>query len=474
MRYRPFLLLVVLSLLIAPVAAEVIFTSPSQEYSVNASESISLKLGVDQNTGSDIPGKLTVSEIRISGTSVFRESRVMDRTVFSDASSFSVNIPELSEGDETVVNLIFTYMDVSGIMRDVILPPVTFRTGEVKGQPSPITSAESIHVVKPSVSSGSGAAFDSSSPIAGIAASNTADQLPDLSLNMTKNHDEEFTSYLQQLPEFTFLEESITGYGFLLSNSVITSSASDEGTFSIDYRNANGNEAEITGNVSGALFSASSLSDAPAGIPRILQKDIRYLSAVSEVNAEGYLHTTTQSEVQDGDVMIVVHLENHEGRAAAITAHLNNGVVISVETSIETDLFSPWIIAAILLILGILVLLYWSKCHRSFIPLRPSPKIDESDPVSRAYEYLWCAKAAFQNGSYQDASSYAGKSLRYFLTGDKEITTDDLLSRDISPQAAELLVKCRDAGFSQLKVEKQFAEKIINEVEKYMSYDYNN
>ncbi len=272
MKCRFLLILVVLSLLIVPAADEVIFTSPSHEFSVDAGESISLKLGVDQNTRSDIQGKLTISEIRISGTSVFRESRIMDRTLFSGVSSFSVNIPEISEGDEVVVNLVFTYTDASGIMRDVTSPPVTFRTDPVTEQPSPITSVESIHIVKPSVYSGSGMTADPSSQIAGSVTSDTGDQLPELSLNMTEDHDEEFTSYLGTIPEFIFLEESITSYGFLVSKTFITSSASEAGTFSIWYRNANGNEAEITGNVSSVLFSASSLADAPAGIPLILQK----------------------------------------------------------------------------------------------------------------------------------------------------------------------------------------------------------
>ena len=203
MRCRFLLLLLVLSLFIVPAAAEIIFTCPSQEFSVDPGESISLKLGVDQNTGSDIQGKLTINEIRISGTSVFRESRITDRTVFSDASSFPVNIPPISEGDELVVNLVFTYTDASGTMRDVTLPPVTIRTGPITGQLSPIRSAESIHVVKPSVSSGSGTAADPSSQIAGSVISNSADQLPDLSLNLTENHDEEFTSHLRTLPEDT-------------------------------------------------------------------------------------------------------------------------------------------------------------------------------------------------------------------------------------------------------------------------------
>lgn len=474
MRCRFLLLLLVLSLLIVPAAAEIIFTCPSQEFSVDPGESISLKLGVDQNTGSDIQGKLTINEIRISGTSVFRESRITDRTVFSDASSFPVNIPAISEGDELVVNLVFTYTDASGTMRDVTLPPVTIRTGPITGQLSPIRSAESIHVVKPSVSSGSGTTADPSSQIAGSVISNSADQLPDLSLNLTENHDEEFTSHLRTLPEFTFLEESITSYGFLVSKTFVTSSASDAGTFSIGYRNANGNEAEIAGNVSGPLFSASSLTDAPAGIPLILKKDTRYLSAVSEVNAEGYLHTGTMSDVHDGDVVIVVHLENPEGKAAEITAHLNNGGVTSVETSFETDLFSPWMIIALLLTTGILILFYWNRRRLSVISLPSSPKIDGASNISLADEYLLCAKAAFEKGLYQDASAYAGKSLRYFLTGDREVTTDELLSRDISPRAADLLLRCRDAGFSHREIEKQWAEKIINEVEKYISYDYNN
>ena len=474
MRCRFLFILVILALLVIPAAAEVIFTSPSQEFSVDAGESIALTLGVNQNTGSDIQGKLTISEIRISGTSVFRESRIMDRTVFSDASSFSVNIPEISEGDEIVVNLVFTYTDASGIMRDVTLPPVTFRTDPVTEQPSPITSVESIHAIIPSVSSGSSTTEDPSSQIAGSVTSNTADQLPDLSLNMTENHDEEFTSYLRKLPEFTFLEESITSYGFLVSKTFVTSSASDAGTFSIGYRNANGKEAEITGNVSGVLLSASSLADAPAGIPLILQKDSRYLSAISEVNAEGYLHTYTQSDVHEGDVVIIVHLENPEGRAAEITARLNNGVVNSVETSFETELFSPWMIAALLLIIGILILLYWNRRRGSAISLQPPPKINEPSSISRADEHLLRAKAAFEKGLYQDASSYAGKSLRYFLAGDMEITTDELLFRDVSPRAVDLLLRCRDAGFSHREIEKQLAEKIINEVEMYMSYGYNN
>ena len=474
MRCRFLLLLVLFSLLIVPAAAEVVFTSPSQEFSVDPGESISLNLGVYQDMGSDIQGKLTLNEIRISGTSVFRESRVMDRTIFSDASSFVVNIPEISVGDEVVLNLVFTYTDVSGVMRDVTLPPLTFRTDPVVEQPTQIESVESIHVVIPSVSSGSGTTTDPAPQIAGSVTSDSGDQLPELSLNMTEDHDEEFTSYLAKIPEFIFLEESITNYGFLVSQTSVHSSASDTGTFSVGYKNANGNEAEITGNVSGALFSASSLADAPAGIPLILQKDTRYLSAVSEVNAEGYLHTETISDVHDGDLVIVVHMKNSEGRSAEITAHLNNGVVTSVETSFETELFSPWMIAALLLLIGVIILLYWNRSRVSVISLPSPPKIDELSNVSLADQHLRCAKTAFEKGFYKDASAYAGKSLRYFLAGDLEVTTDELLSRGLSSRAEDLLLRCRDAGFSQGEIQKQWAEKIINEVEKYMSYDYNN
>ncbi len=131
-------------------------------------------------------------------------------------------------------------------------------------------------------------------------------------------------------------------------------------------------------------------------------------------------------------------------------------------------------ITALLLLIGVIILLYWNRRRLSAISLQSPPKINEPSNISLADEHLRCAKVAFEKGLYQDASSYAGKSLRYFLTGDREVTTDGPLSRDVSPRAADLLLRCRDAGFSHREIEKIWVEKIINEVEKYISYDYNN
>lgn len=473
LRFILFLILI-LALLAAPVSAEVIFTSEAQEFHVDSGDASTLILTLQQDAGYDISGKLTINEVWISGESLYRESRVTDRTVFSDASTFPVNIPALSEGEELIVNLIFTYTDSSGTLRDVTLPSVTFRTDPVVTQSVTISSTESVHVVTPAVSVGSGTTSSSSSQTAGSVTSEYGDQIPDLSLNQTENHDEEFTSYLQTVPDFIFLEESITSYGYLEVDTYVRSSAYDTGTFSLHYRDTAGNEADLSGNISGTQSNISSTADAPAGIPIILQKDTRYLSAVSDMNAEGYLHSYTQSDASDGEIVILVHLTDSNGRAAEIISHLTSDNVTSVETLYETDLFSPWMVIVLVLVLSIAGILYWRRRH-TYISIPPSSTVTNGlTRASLSDEYLMQAKTAFDEGLYPDSASYAGKALRYHLAGDLELTTDMLLAQNIPQSASDLLLRCRSAGFSDGETTRDDSEKLINDVEMYISYGYNN
>jgi hypothetical protein len=495
--YRAGIILILFIALLVPatLAAGITISSDQTDYYFGLNENADISLPVSNTYSDAVDGTLkftTTEQLQNSGTVMTSTKNRVYTTTLPAGNSF-LNISAGTSGvpKSVKIQVAFQYTDPSST--EVTLPEIIVHfmqnpSQSSSGQQTPVTSTSgaassafgtsSVQIVQQSVSAQQQAGRDSTSSSSSQSAlqnsqmsQDTAalkEQLQREAAEKEKNT-QEFNARLATDPLLSQVNETLAADGFSRQSMNANPTGSDEGTFSMLYQNAAGDQIDLQGAMAGGTVpSVTEQSAAAVNVTAPLTANATYQSLTGELAGSGYGRNQTLMNVTLSGATVNITYLSKKGTPAYVNATIDNGNVTQLSLAREQGSVNYLLIgsvAALAIILGACAWWVYRRLKRQtkILPpehASPRPATEPLDYHKEALRLLAEAEAAFLRHEYRDAYGLAGRATRLFLSyelGDRrELTNAELgpvlaASGDTGqPDAVmALLERCSDVEFAK-------------------------
>lgn len=483
-------LILLAGLVIFPAwAAGITMSADSSEYYFSLGEQADIPLGVTSSYDHDITGTIqftTTEQLQNAGTVMMStKNRVYTHTIVPGESQIGISAGTSDDEKSVRVQVTYDYTDISPVQ--VTLPEIVIHfvaQPPQSGSPqSPVTStsapgtgnvpsSSSVQIVQQSVSVQQQAGRDGTvqQSLPDIQQAQDANALKEQlqkEAARTAQAKDEFLSALDRDPLLASVNESLAADGFFRVSQITNPESGTAGTFSMEYRDAAGEAATVTGTMeTGVVPSVTETSAAPVNVTVPLASNTSYQSIVQQLGEHGFSRNGTAMNISAAGSTVNITYLDPQGRWAVINATTDGKNVTRLTFATEPAApfdFLP--ITAAIITMAVLLVIAWALYRRyrregtrAVIPARFTNLPDPFDHRKAARELLDRAGIAYTNHQYADAYGMAGQALRLFLSCENgaryERTNTELiaflrsLNRD-SQKIHEILDRCSDVEFAK-------------------------
>jgi len=486
-----FLLIFIALIVPATLAAGITITSDRTDYYFGLNETAQIALPVKTTYPGAVEGMLkftTVEQLQKSGAVLMStKNRVYSDTIPTGNSFINISAGTSDVPKSVKIQVAFQYTTPES--REVTLPEIIVHFVQDPGQSSsgqqaPVTStssaatsnfgSSSVQNVQQSVSVQQQAGRDSSANSAlqnNQMSQDTAalkEQIQREAAEKAKAQ-QEFYERLATDPLVRKVNETLAADGFSRESVNANPAAGNEGAFSMTYRNAAGDQADLSGAMSnGTVSSVLEQSASEINVTAPLAVNATYKSFAGDLAGKGYVRNKTLMNVTLSGATVNISYLSGQGLPAYLNATVDNGNVTQVSLERKqgkTDYVLISCIAASAIILALAAWLIYRRMKGKkkivspiYVPLCPVPEV--LDYRKEALRLLTEAEAAFDRQEFREAYGFAGRAARIFFSydiGDRR----ELTNAELGPVLAasgyaatagtmmSLLERCSDVKFAK-------------------------
>lgn len=293
-------------------------------------------------------------------------------------------------------------------------------------------------------------------------------QLQQESEQKEKNQNE-FNQRLAADPLVQQVNATLAADGFIRQSLNANPKGSDEGTFTMSYKNPAGDLVDLQGTMTGGIVpSVLEQSASAINVTAPLSANTTYQSFENDLKGQGFKKNQTLMNVTLSGATVNVTYFSGQGMPAYVNATIDRENVTQVSFGIsksETNYLLIGITAALLIILCVIIWWMYRRMvaqNKILSPVGPlfHPALVELDYKKEALRLLEEAEKSFARGEYQDAYGLAGRAARTFLSYElgvryeltnaelaSVLTASGLATQYISVIA--LLERCSDVEFAK-------------------------
>ena len=479
--------LFIAGLLVLPAcAAEITLSSDQKEYYIPLGEAGEIPLTITSSYDHAVDGIIgfTITEqVQGAGTMMTStQTQAYSYTVPAGTLKSTFNAGSSDVEKNFKVQITFDYTDTSAIrvnLPEIIIHFGSPQHGSVSSQ-APVTSTSgagnrnaasgtSIQIVQQSVSnqlqsvqgrSPQQALSENQLPLDSAALKSQLQREAESSARMKA----QFEEILNRDPLVSSVNESLSADRYSRSSLTGNPQSADSGTFSMEYRNAQGDTVEVAGMMeNGVVPSIREKSGASLSLPAPLFSNASYQSAIQRLDEQGYTRNDTLLTVSLSGSTVNLTYRNPQGKQAFINATLTGQNLTQLSMEIEREEpvdIIPMIAGVVIAAIMMFAIWFLHRYYRDRAVER-SENFREQEPFdyrTTALELLDQAETAFKNQQRRYACSLAGQAIRLFLSSENgigyEITNTELIAflqaqrKDPVP-VKKILDICSDVEFAK-------------------------
>ena len=249
-----------------------------------------------------------------------------------------------------------------------------------------------------------------------------------------------FQNELVNNENFQKEQQELLDAGYNISDANLNPTSNNSGDFNIDYKNALGKNASLSGDmVNGSIdnIQKSSQEENEKSMD-LLNDNEDYQRFVQELENASFEKTDTVFSQVVNETEIIVNYLNKNNESASITATIENDIVKNVEKNVDKNksfwTFFLWI-SFVFLVFIVLSFFLYKRFMSIKKPVQPVIKKVLEEPFDYHDESILLlekSKVSFSMKKYKDAYSLIAQALRlvysYENNLNKELTNDDLIT----------------------------------------------
>lgn len=279
----------------------------------------------------------------------------------------------------------------------------------------------------------------------------------------------EFNQRLAADPLIQQVNATLAADGFILQSLNANPQGTDEGTFTMSYKNPAGDLVDLQGTMSeGIVPSVLERSASSVNVTAPLSANTTYQSFENDLKGQGFKRNQTLMNVTLSGATVNITYLSGKGEPAYVNAIIERVNVTHVSLDIgkvETNYLFIGLIVSLLIIIGLIIWWMYRKLVTQKKILSPSGPLFRPAPVALDYKkeamrLLEEAEKSFALQNYPEAYGLAGRAARIFLSyesGDKrELTNAEiaplLAASGYAGQSAAIMVqleRCSDVEFAK-------------------------
>lgn len=292
---------------------------------------------------------------------------------------------------------------------------------------------------------------------------------------------EEFQKQLSQKKEIQDANKELSELGYNPDNALFNPESENTGSFEINYKKENGEEASLKGQMKNSSITELSkfTSEDKKEMLEKLQNNSDFKELSDQIEKQGFILNDTKFEQRGNKTITNLNYQNMDNQTASIKAEFDNKNITKIK--LEKNYKSSKKLYLLLLLFLIMAFLAYFF-YRNYLmktarrrELHRTVKEEPFDYVSEALKMLEYAKELFKQKSCKDAYGKAGQALRMFLSHknnlNKEMTNDEIIKHLKSHKkpfssAKECFDLCSLVEFAKYRPNKQDFEEIVKIAEK--------
>ena len=490
-------MLIFLCLIIPSVcAAGITLTADQNEYYFSLGENADIPVAISSDFDRSIDGTLqfsTVEQSQTAGTVMTSSnSRMYSHSIPPGNSQITISAGSSNVEKNVRVQVTYDYTDTAPVQ--VRLPEIIIHFASKpppsSGSQSPITSSSSpgsgnspmtssVQIVQQSMSFQQQTGQQQTGQQNNVQQSISNNQMPQDAAALKAQLQQETAQKEKNLNEFNQrlaadplvqqVNATLAADGFIRQSLNADPKGSDEGTFTMSYKNPAGDLVDLQGTMSvGIVPSVLEQSASAVNVTAPLSANTTYQSFENDLKGQGFKKNQTLMNVTLSGATVNVTYLSGQGVPAYVNATIDRENVTQVSfgiSKVETNYLIIRLSAALLIILGLIIWWMYRRMVAQKKILSPAgplfrPAIVELDYKKEALRLLEEAEKSFTRGEYQDAYGLAGRAARTFLSYELgvryELTNAELASVLAASGLATqyksviaLLERCSDVEFAK-------------------------